>query len=512
MTTASVPRLQLAGISKTFGHRKVLQDVAITIEAGEIHGVVGQNGSGKSTLAKVVSGYHRPDAGADIRVDGEPLRIPVRLHDLHAAGVSIVYQDLGLLPDRDIVTNVRIGSLRPRPLTRQIRWREETAHAVAALQRLGFNADLSLPVYSLRAADRARVAIARALQHGHPPGRGLIVFDESTRALPEHALADFYATIRALTGEGTSVLLIGHRLSEILEHCDRVSVLRDGRCVAEGVSTGDLSEASLAATMLGHDLAHLTFRAQSVAAAEPAAEIQSLRGEGLAHPFDLTIAPGEIVGLAGLPGSGYERVPYLVSGATTGAHGTLCLGRELIDLADTPLIALSRRGVVLIPENRLDDGLGAEHSVRDNIALPWLAMHGRPWVTGWAWRRREAQAIIDGLKVVPANYNVPVGRLSGGNQQKVLLGKWLTGKPRLLLLHEPTQAVDVRARHDILEAIHNIAARGTPVVVASSEAADLAILCDRILIFQNGAVFQELPGHCQPREVLDTIYCREASR
>jgi ribose transport system ATP-binding protein len=324
VTVEEVPRLEIHGASKTFRGRKVLRDVHLTIRPGEIHGVVGQNGSGKSTLAKIISGYHGPDAGAQLRVDGIGVHLPVRLRDLHAAGVSIVYQDLGLLPDKSIVANVRIGSVEGSKLLRRVDWSAERADAVASLTRLGFDAGLSTPVTDLKPADRALVAIARALQDRHA-GRGLIVFDESTRALPEDALAGFWKTIRGLTSEGTSILMIGHRLSEILEHCDRVSVLRDGECVASGLDTSQLSESELAAVMLGQELAHLSFPARTSQDVIHAARLTSLRGAGLDVPFDLTIGPGEIVGLAGLPGSGYDRLPYLIGRASPVTHGQLTL-------------------------------------------------------------------------------------------------------------------------------------------------------------------------------------------
>ncbi len=505
-----VPRLEIVGASKTFRGRKVLRDVHLTIRPGEIHGVVGQNGSGKSTLAKIISGYHGPDAGARVKVDGVDLHLPLRLRDLHATGVSIVYQDLGLLPDRSIVANVRIGSVAASRVSRRIDWSTEADQAAAALRRLGFDGSLSAAVTDLKAADRARVAIARALQERHA-GRGLIVFDESTRALPEDALVDFYSTIRALATEGTSILMIGHRLSEILEHCDRVSVLRDGALVASGLDTGELSESELASIMLGQDLAHLSFPDRASGDDEHAVRITSLEGPGLAAPVNLTIRPGEILGLAGLPGSGYESIPYLLGRASTPTGGQLWIGAETVDLTTISLTAMARRGVVLIPEERLREGLCAEHSVRDNIALPWLDLHGRRWAAGRRWQRREAQAVLDGLHVVPRDYNLPVARLSGGNQQKVLLGKWLAGRPKLLLLHEPTQAVDIKARHDILDAVHRVAAAGTPVLLASSEAPDLALLCDRVVIFRDGAIDQVLAGPCDPCEILDATYRRGAT-
>lgn len=508
-TASGEPRLSLQGASKTFGSRTVLRDVRLTIAPGEIHGVVGQNGSGKSTLAKIISGYHAPDPGANLTVDGRPLPLPVRLADLHTAGVSIVYQDLGLLPHRDVVDNVRVGAMRGSRFLRRVDRREQARLAGASLARLGFTAPLTTALEHLAPADKARVAIARALQE-RQPGRGLLVFDESTRALPEDALVDFYATVRSLVHEGTSVLIIGHRLSEILEHCDRVSVLRDGECVAEGLATAGLAEPALAAVMLGRELSTLSFPRGSVPAG-PGLTVTGLTGPGLRESVDLTLAPGEIVGLTGLPGAGHDAVPYLLAGATRASSGALSLDGQHVDLAATGLAELTRHGVVLVPEDRLREGLCGERSVSDNIALPWLDLHGRRWATGSGWQRREAQAVLDDLDVVPRDASLPVARLSGGNQQKVLLGKWLVGRPKVLLLCEPTQAVDVQARHDILEAIHAVARRGTPVLIASSEASDLAVLCDRVLIFRDGALVEQLTGPCNPREVLDTIYRRGAA-
>ena len=501
-------RLEIRGASKTFGARTVLRDVNLTILPGEIHGVVGQNGSGKSTLAKIISGYHSPDSGTRLLVDGAELHVPLRLKDLHSAGVSIVYQDLGLLPHRNVVANVRVGSVRGSRILRRVDWKHEASLAKASLDRLGFRAGVGTSIENLTPADRARVAIARALQE-HQDGRGLIVFDESTRALPEDALADFYATIRSLVSEGTSILIIGHRLSEILEHCDKISVLRDGECVASGPPTAGLAEADLAAVMLGRELSQLSFPSVKDPP-DTAATVRGLEGSGLRAPFNVTLVPGEVVGLTGLPGSGYEAVPYLVSCASAVTAGQVTLGKEDIDLAGASVGSLARRGVVLIPESRLHEGLAADLSVRDNIALPWLDLHGHWWSTGPEWRQREARAVLDGLHVVPRDHGLNVGRLSGGNQQKVLLGKWLVGRPRLLLLHEPTQAVDIKARQDILAAIHRVAASGTPVLIASSEAADLALLCDRVLIFRDGVVYDEMAGPCDPHDVLDTVYRRGA--
>jgi ribose transport system ATP-binding protein len=502
----AVPRLRLEHVSKTFAGRTVLHDVGLTVRPGELHGIVGQNGSGKSTLAKVISGFHAPDPGAVMAVDGERLHLPTRISDLRRVGVSIVYQDLGLVRSANVVENVRVGVMRRTRLTGRVDWSREERAARAALDRLGFAGSLRRPVAELTPADRARVAIARALQD-HEEGKGLILFDESTRALPADALADFYATVRQLLSEGTAALLIGHRLGEILAHCDTVSALRDGELVLADRSTDGLDEADLAGAMLGRRLADLTLDpAPGSTPRLPHARVRGLRADGLSEPFSLELAAGEIVGVTGLPGSGYERVPYLIAGAATPDAGSVEMGGERVDLAAATVAGMMRRGIVLVPEDRLHEGLSVAHSVRDNITLPWLSRRGRPWAAGGGWRTAQTRAAIDELGVRPADPRHLISRLSGGNQQKVLLGKWLAGGPELLVLHEPTQAVDVAARQDLVRAIHRVSASGTTVLVASSEVADLSLLCHRVLVFRDGRVSAVLTDDFDETAILAATY------
>jgi ribose transport system ATP-binding protein len=498
------PRLEVRNVSKTFAGRRVLRDVRLTVRPGELHGLIGQNGSGKSTLAKVISGYHAPDPGAQLSIDGAPLRVPVRLKDLRRAGVSIVYQDLGLIAGASVVQNVRIGTMRRGSITGRVDWRRERHAASTALERLGFRESLNTRVEDLAPADRARVAVARALQDHHPGG-GLIVFDESTRALPLEALEDFYRTMDVLLREGTAILHIGHQLGEILRYCDRVSVLRDGALVADGVEAEGLSEADLARSMLGRSLAQLSFPRPAVAPAAAIA-VRGLHAPALAQPLDLDIGEGEIVGLTGLPGSGFEAIPYLLAGAEPATAGELGLAAKTTELRGASVAAMVRRGVVLVPEDRLRDGLARDHDMLSNITLPWMKHHGRAWSVGRRWRVRQTHAVIDQLGVAPANPGQLVSELSGGNQQKVLLGKWLAGKPRLLLVHEPTQAVDVNARQDLLRALHRVASEGAAVVIASTEVADLELLCNRVLVFRDGLVVDELTDGFDETALLDATY------
>jgi ribose transport system ATP-binding protein len=506
--SAADPRLEVRRASKTFAGRTVLQEANLKVMPGQMHGIVGQNGSGKSTLAKVVTGYHSPDPGTEIAVDGADLPVPVRLRDLRAAGVGIVHQDLGLIETGTVIENVRIAALKGRGPWRRIRWSREAEEARVALDRLGFRRDLRTVVKDLAPADRARVAIARAIQE-HQPGHGVLIFDESTRALPGEALDDFYETVRQLLADGTAVVSIGHRLGEILEQCDVVTVLRDGRVVAEGIPTEGVSEGDLAARMLGHDLVHLSFdeRRRQVGASRIA--IAGLCGAGVEEPLDIEVGHGEIIGLTGLPGSGFESVPYLLAGAEPG-RGTLAIDGEVRDLARSSLGELVGAGVVLVPENRPLEGLALNHTMVENVSLPWLDRRGKPWATGRRWQLEEVRELIDRLGIVPPDPGELVGKLSGGNQQKVLLGKWLLGETRLLLLHEPTQAVDVQARQDILRAIHDVAERGASVVIASTEPEDLVTICDRVLLFRDGAVRAEIAASFDADQIIAATYSTEA--
>ncbi len=499
-------RLEVAHLSKTFGSARVLRNIDLRIAPGELHGLVGQNGCGKSTLVKILSGIYTPDSGGSITVDGRPLALPVQPLDARAAGVAVVHQNLGLVDDRTVWENVRLGRYRAAGLTRRIDTRAERAAVEEVLGRLGkAHLDVSDKVAELTSEERAAVAIARAMQDYHSGG-GLIIFDESTRALTKAARSQFFEMVRGVIDSGASVLLISHQLEEIVEVTDRVTVLRDGAVVESGIATKDTDEAGLTRLMLGRHMV-LHSRVDSHATSDSAAVVRKLTVRSV-QGFDLDLKKGEIVGLTGLVGSGAVAVAEAVGGAREARSGTLTLAGQEISLkqhrgSTEEFIAA---GVAYVAEARLEQGLAADLSVADNLTLPRVRSRGGRMRIGGRWQAEETAAMISKLDIRPPDPRQAVGKLSGGNAQKVLLGKWLAGKPGVLVLHEPTQAVDVGARQDIITAIRDAAAAGCGVLVASVDAADLAVLCDRVIVFRNGQVTAELTGNLNQDDIIHATF------
>ncbi|PRZ44001.1 ribose transport system ATP-binding protein [Antricoccus suffuscus] len=473
-------RLDVQSLSKTFGTAKVLDNVALSVSAGEIHGVAGQNGSGKSTLVKILTGFHQPDPGGVYVVDGVAMRHPVRWREVHAAGVSVVHQDLGLLDQLTVAENVCVGGFP----TSRFGYIDRTARdrvTRETLARLGVDLAPHKSVGSLTAAERAEVAIARAMRD-HDGGSGLIILDESTRALTGEDLARIHALLGRIATAGSAVLIISHNLPELLAITDRMTILRDGRVAGAGLVTRDLSEAEIARRMLGAEVAAIAPRSTRVVRPTAAAvEVSALRSPRIG-PLEFSIAAGEVLGLTGVPGNGYEEIPYLMTGATRAESGQLRVGGKTVNLSNSSVSRCIRAGVVLVPERRDRDGLAYELSVRDNISLPALRSRGRPWYVAQRWQREEAKEAGDLFDIRPRNPLLLVKQLSGGNQQKVLLAKWMALAPALVVLHEPTQAVDVGARQDILASVERAADNGASVLLVSSEPEDLALACDRVLI------------------------------
>lgn len=527
------PRLAVTALSKTFGRSRVLDRVSLSLMPGEIHGLAGHNGSGKSTFVKVLAGFHAPDPGGAVTVDGTPLRLPARAPELAAAGITFVHQDLGLVDSLSVTENCRIGRFAARPLSRRIDWKSEHEQVRAALARLDSDLDPRAPVGTLTAAGRTTVAIARAIA-GQMPGRGVIVLDEATRALPRPAQEHLYRLIEGVAAAGGSVIMITHRVGEVLRLAARVSVLRDGKLAASGLPAASLDQAALGRLLAGpraggtarppglpgppvppgpavrFPAAPVPAGVSASRAPEAFARVEGLTGGALAGA-SFEVRRGEVLGVTGLIGSGADELPALLTGARRAAAGLLTVPGGTIDLSGRALRRCLDAGVVLVPERRDADGLALQLSVRENLALPMIRRHSRPWKVRGGWEDELVRHSVADLDIRTAAAPdmagwQQAGQLSGGNRQKVLFGKWLATGPRLLVLHEPAQGVDVGARAQLLGLIRRAAATGVAIVMASIEAEDLAVTCDRVLIMRGGRVAAELAGPCAAGEIVRLTY------
>jgi ribose transport system ATP-binding protein len=494
---SSAPLLSIEGLTKSFGGTGALAGVSLDVRAGEVHGLVGQNGSGKSTLIKILSGYHAPDDGS-VRVKGKPVKVPLTLREQRRHGIEFVHQDLGLVPTMPIVENLRVGRYGTAALGR-IRWREERRRARELMRGFQLDTDPRLPVERLSQSERAIVAIMRAL-HGleRHEGFGVLVLDEPTAALPANEVHRLFDAVRRVRDAGSAVLIVTHNLDEVFEITDRVSVLRDGRLVADR-PTAELDETELIGLIVGRELKML-YPASVASASDTALEVRELRGR-VADGVSFSVRRGEVLALTGLVGAGHDEVPYLVYGASRAVGGTI--GLDGATLTEPNPNRSKAAGLVLLPADRQGQGAVLTATVKENVTLPTLgSFRGR---FRWLQHRRErtvVNALLDQFEVQPPDPDRQMLTLSGGNQQKALLARCLSMRPRVLLLHEPTRGVDVGARRGIFEILRDAAADGAAVVYSSIEYEDLANVCDRVLVFRRGRVVAQLEGGALTKEAI----------
>jgi len=485
-----VPTVSVRGLSKAFNGTQALAAVDLDILPGEVHGLLGHNGSGKSTLIKILAGYHEPDAGT-IAVSG------VSLGERGGAGVEdgalrFVHQDLGLIPTLSVLDNLLVRDLASRRGGR-IRWRVERRKAEELLGRFDIDLRTDVEVQTVSPLDRARLAIVRAFagaDGGDPPR--LIVLDEPTVYLPRTGVAELFDLVRAVAARGTSVLFVSHQIEEVKELTDRVTVLREGAVVATvhtAATTGD----ALVELIVGRALVAGTpeMRGQD-AESRGLVAVRHLTG-GMCRDASWTSPGGSVVGLAGVVGSGADEVPALLFGVGTGS-GTLMLDGVEHDIAAMNEIDSSRAGIAFVPADRIGKGSYGDLSVRDNLLSQQLGGFFRAGALRLRSMTKAAAEVLHEFDVRPPDPQLDFSALSGGNQQKVMLARWLTLKPKLLLLHEPTQGVDIGARQDIFRLIRKAAAEGVTTFVASADLAQLAEICDVVLVFSRGTVRTILTG------------------
>lgn len=487
---AALPLLTIRGLTKHFGSVAALTGLDLDVQAGEVHALIGQNGSGKSTLIKSLSGYHQPDAG-EITLHGNVLELPIAQGELASAGLAFLHQDAPVAPAMTVLENIRVGRYSQRMLGR-ISPRAERRRVRALLESVGLSADPDMPASRMPAAERAMLSFAAAVDSLDEKG-GVLVLDEPTASLPPGAASLLFDAVRRITAAGSAVLFVSHRLDEIKEISDRVSVLRDGRLVGT-VETAETDEDELVSMMLGRDLDEVyPDRSASVGELSSSVVLSASEITGrVVTDVSVDVRAGEIVGVTGLVGMGQDELPYLIYGALPLRSGRVAINGEHTKSV-TPS-NLRRRGVALVPADRARASGALLASVAENLSLPVLGtFFSRGLLRG---RREQANAtrLVDEYDVRPRVTTAPLGTLSGGNQQKVLLAKWLQSSTELLMLHEPTLGVDIGSRAQIFSIVRAAADRGTAVLVASSEYEDLANICDRIIVLNHGRVVAELTG------------------
>lgn len=490
------PVLEVVSLSKTYPGQVALDGAALRVMPGEVHALVGQNGSGKSTLIKLLGGYVKADHGDDVRFGGERIDLWALDRDIRSR-IRIVHQDLGLVPTLSTVENLGLGRGFLSGPVGNIRWREEVRRAQELLLAFGLAPDVRQPVGTLSAAERAAVAIMRALQDWDSSRPGLLVLDEPTASLNRGEVDALFREVRRVAAEGAGVLFVSHMIDEVLELADRVTVLRDGQVVASGEPAAELDERRLVELIVGRPVADL-YPEVDAAVGRPVLELSMVFGIAL-RGVNLKVHEGEIVGVAGLVGSGREEIAGAVFGATPRFMGKVLVDKRKVFA--TPRDSI-RAGMALVPADRKALGLDTQERLHQHIPLPRLGPLQRGLRLRHRAARRESAAWAERLEVQPPLIERRMEKFSGGNQQKAVLARWLRTEPRVLLLDEPTQGVDVGAKATIYGHVRDAAERGVAVLVASSDAEELVHLCDRVLVFRSGSVAAELRGSSLTEERL----------
>jgi ribose transport system ATP-binding protein len=488
--------LELRGLTKSFGGALALDGVDLTVLPGEVHGLLGENGSGKSTLIKILAGYHDPDAGT-LAVRGKPVELPLAPGAYRHLGFEFVHQDLGLVSSLSVVENLFMAEIADPKNSAFFSWRQARREARRIFARYGQSIDPRALIEEIRPVERAMVAIIRALEGLNAVdeslrGHTLLVLDEATVFLPRHEVLLLFDLIRNIAQSGSSVLFVSHDLDEVQRITDRITVLRDGRR-AGTVVTAETSPRDLVRLIIGRDLAE----ASGVEIAPDSAQRVVMRVRNLTtqwlNDVSFDVHEGEVLGLTGLVGSGFEDVAYAIYGAIPARGGTVTVDDiELSIPGMTPSRALNQR-IVLVPGDRPRNGSVSTLSAGDNINMPVLSQYFRRMRLDRRALNRNAAGLMQDFDVRPPRPEFEYGSFSGGNQQKAMMAKWHQVQPRVLLLHEPTQGVDVGAREQIFNLI-TAAASTTATICASSDYEQLTAICNRVAVIAQGRIAGFLTG------------------
>jgi len=524
-TGPATPALEARNLAKSFGAFQALRDVDVTIGAGEVVALLGENGSGKSTFVKILSGYHEPEPGGELRLNGVDVPLPVALNRARMIGLAFVYQDLGLAPDLLVVENLFVGHRATSALgsTAPISWRAERTRAREIFERYGVDLDPDAQVGRMRPTSQALLAIVRAAeelreyreQHGRRGG--VLILDEPTVFLPAHEKVFLYDLVRRVTRDGIGVLFVSHDMTAVREIAHRAAVLRDGEKVGD-VIVEEVSDADLIELVSGHRMDRAAIESATTHGSGAAADadvgdvvlsVEDVRG-GRVRGMTFSLHAGEILGIAGLLGAGSEDLPYVLFGDVAGATGEVTIGDWSGDVSELSPRKAIKRGVGLVPADRKQQAVVSDLPVSLNM----LSLSLKSFMQGGFLRLDKLLATSNDRAaahdVRPRDASLNLAALSGGNQQKVVLARWLEQNPKVLLLHEPTQGVDVATRQQIYDLMRARAAAGGAILWVTTDFDELATMAHRILLCAGGRIAGELAPPYSRDRITSEVYSTTA--
>ena len=500
------PLLEMHEINKHFPGVHALKDAHFDVRPGEVHALIGENGAGKSTLIKIVSGVYQPDTG-NIQLEKQPVHF-ADPREAQYAGIATIYQELGLYPELSVAENIFMGHapMKKRLGFETINWEQMETEAEALLAELNIqNLDVQAKVGTLNVGNRQRVEIAKALSLD----ARILIMDEPTAALTESDVEQLFSIVRLLRERGVSIIYISHRLNEVFELADRVTVLRDGEYIGTH-EVKDTSESELISMMVGRTIDNL-FPKQDADIGDVVLEVRNLNRPPLTRDISFSVRAGEIVGLAGLVGSGRSETAQVIFGVLPAESGEILLGGEPVKIS-RPSEAVEY-GIGYVPEDRGHQGLIREMTIRENTSMPVLKTVSKNTFINRGKERQLANRSIQQLSIRATGPDQITNKLSGGNQQKVVVSKWLASNPKLLIMDEPTRGIDVGAKAEIHRLMSRLAAEeGLAILMISSELPEILAMSDRILVMREGRLVGEFTREQATQEVIAHAMMSEAVR
>lgn len=485
--------IRLENVSKTFPGVKALQNISFDIERGEVHALLGENGAGKSTLIKVLAGTHEPDAGSAIYIEGEKVSGLTPITAVHK-GIAVTYQDFSLFSNLSVAENIAISTVLEENKT-TVDWKKLRSIAQKAIDKIGEKIDIDARLGSFSIAKQQLVAIARALVYDAK----LIILDEPTSSLSAGEVENLFKIIDDLKSKGISVLFISHKLDEVFRVADRMTIMRDGQYMGT-YKTEDMDRQKVISLMVGRNVEFERHENDAITS-EPLLEVKNLSKKGNYADINFTLHKGEILGITGLVGAGRTEMCETIFGVALRDSGEVLLEGKPVAFANTT--QAMDAGLAFVPESRQTQGLVLANTVEENITLTILhKITGKLGIIDNKKRHKEALDYIEKLNVKPPYPEMQIAKLSGGNQQKVVVAKWVATEPKLLIIDEPTNGVDVGAKEEIHNILRDLAKRGIGVIMVSSELPEILAVSDRILVMRRGRVVAEFEGSQATQELI----------